>query len=141
MTRAPARAQSAKRAHLETLRRITRRMAAGSTLLRVWTVLLVAALLAVAAIPPHTRFAWLAVFLTIVLWLLDAHFVRQARLFRKVRDRARATPADQLELVLDTKSVETESDSYRSVLFSKAPLAYYASVLVATALFGLAIHS
>lgn len=66
---------------------IVQRMSLASLLVRGWTVLIVAALLAVASLDEHARFAWLALFMALCFWLLDAYCVRQKWLFIKMRAR------------------------------------------------------
>jgi hypothetical protein len=118
-----------KQAHLTVIQAIINRMSIGSVLLRAWSVLIVAGLLAVAADPMHARFAWLAVFMAIAFWMLDAHFLRQTRLFRKTYVRVQSQPESAVDFLLDTTPVDSEADAWRSVLLSKMPGAFYGAVI------------
>src|SRR4051794_9445728 len=109
-----ARARS-KETHLAIIRAVVNRMSRGSVVLRAWSVLIVGALVALTTDPVHARFAWLAIFMAICFWMLDAHVLRQARLYRKVHDRVRNTPESEVEFLLDTSAVDTERDAFRTV--------------------------
>jgi hypothetical protein len=118
-----------KRAHLRTIRSIANRMRVGSALLRLWSVAVVAALIAVATHPSEARYAWLALFMALAFWLLDAHFSRQERLFRKIYDRVLALPESELDLDLSTAPVDTEEASFSSIFLSKALSAFYGTIV------------
>lgn len=118
-----------KRHHLALIRSITTRMFAGAFLVRTWSVLIVGALLAITENPEHARFAWLAVFMAIAFWMLEAFLVRERRLFLKIFHRVQNMKESELDLSLDTTPVRSEADAFRSVLFSKALLVHYGVVL------------
>jgi hypothetical protein len=119
-----------KSTHLETLGSIANRMRLGSLLAKGWSVMVVAMLLAVATDPRYGRFAWLAVFLAIAFWMLDAHFSRQVRLFRKVQAKVRSQSDSQVDFRLDTSPVDNEKDAFATVLFSPAVSVFHAGVLL-----------
>ena len=123
-----------KESHLGTIRAVINRMAIGSVVLRAWSVLIVGALVAITADPVHTRFAWLAIFMAICFWMLDAHLLRQARLYRKVHDRVRDTPESEIDFLLDTSAVDTDADAFRIVAFSLVPGIFYAGLIASVAL-------
>lgn len=120
-----------KRAHLDAVRRLVVRTSFASVILRAWSVLVVGALSAVAADPAHARFAWLAVFVAIAFWMVDAHFLRRARLFRRAHDRIERLPDDEIDFSLDTSLVDGEKEAFRSVVFSTAITAFYVALLAA----------
>jgi hypothetical protein len=107
-----------KRAHLAMIQAIINRMSVGSFLLKGWSVLIAAALLAVAA-NANARFAWLALFMAIAFWLIDGYLLRQAELFRKLQERVRKLPEAELDFSLDTAPVDTEAAAWSSVVFSR----------------------
>jgi hypothetical protein len=127
-----ARARS-KETHLAIIRAVVNRMSRGSVVLRAWSVLIVGALVALTTDPVHARFAWLAIFMAICFWMLDAHVLRQARLYRKVHDRVRNTPESEVEFLLDTSAVDTERDAFRTVLFSANPGVFYCGLIASVA--------
>jgi hypothetical protein len=118
-----------KRAHLAMIRKIINRMVAGSFLLKAWSVAIVSALLAVATNVEHARFAWLALFMAIAFWVLDAHFSRQLGLFRRTYQRVQALPESAVDFSMDTAVVDGEATSFGSALFSKSLAAFYGTVL------------
>ena len=118
-----------KRTHLAIIRAVILRMAAASWVLRAWSVAIVSALVAVAMDAVHARFAWLAVFMAIVFWLLDAHFHRQERLYRKVYRRVRDLKEADIDFSMDTAPVDNEGDAWTAVLLSKKLGAFYGAVI------------
>ena len=122
-----------KREHLATLRAIVRRMALGALLLESWSFLLVAALLAVADNPEWARFAWLALFMAITFWMLDAHLLRQKLLFQSLLERVAGLPEDQIEYTLDTSPVDREAYSWRSVFFMRRLVMFHGGVIASIA--------
>src|SRR5262245_1966952 len=122
-----------KDSHLETIRAVVNRMAIGSMVLRAWSVLIVGALVAITADPVHARFAWLAIFMAICFWMLDAYLLRQARLYRKVQERVRQTPESEIDFLLDTSAVDTDADAFRTVAFSVNPGIFYVGLIASVA--------
>lgn len=74
----------AKIAHLGFIQAIITRMGLNSFLLKGWSVTLVAAIFALAAKQADRRFVLLAFFPIAVFWLLDAFFLHQEKLFRRL---------------------------------------------------------
>jgi hypothetical protein len=126
--------RGSKRAHLALVRSLVRRMRLSSAMLKAWSLMMALALLAVASDPRYARFGWIPVFMTIAFWMIDAQFQRQARLFRKIHDRAVETDESDLDFSLDTGPVDNDEDAWLSVLLSRALAPYYGSVIVASAI-------
>jgi len=122
-----------KRVHLETVRALVARTSLGSFVLRAWSLLIVGALSAVAVDPAHARFAWLAVFMAIVFWMVDAHFLRQARLFRRAHERIERLPENEIDSSLETSLMHVEREPFRSVVFSTAISVFYVALLASVA--------
>jgi hypothetical protein len=123
-----------KDTHLATIRSVVNRMAMGSVVLRAWSVLIVGALVTITANPVHARFVWLALFMAICFWMLDAHLLRQARLYQKVHDRVRNTSESQIDFLLDTSAVDTGADAFQNVAFSRNPSVFYGGLIVSVAI-------
>lgn len=68
------------------------RMAQNSYLLKGWTVTLVAAIFALSLTLDSTFLITIALLPTIVFSVLDAYYLRQERLFRKLYDDVRRNP-------------------------------------------------
>ncbi len=80
-----------KIAYLQMIQAVIARMAGNSFLIKGWSVTLVAALFALAAANTNALFVYLAYFPSFMFWALDAYFLRQERLFRKLYDDVRAS--------------------------------------------------
>jgi hypothetical protein len=119
-----------KREHLATIRAIARRMALGALLLEGWSLLSVAALLALAHNPEWARFAWLALFLAITFWLLDAHLLRQKLLYRSLYERLQTLPEAQIDYTLDTSRVDREAYAWRSLVFTRRLVLFHCGVIL-----------
>lgn len=86
-----------KTKHLEFIQNAITRMAGNSFLLKGWTVTIAAALFALAAKDSNRRFAVLALFTTLTFWGLDAFYLRQERLFRRLYDELRKLSDEKYE--------------------------------------------
>jgi hypothetical protein len=129
-----------KSAHLGMIRVIMKRMALGALLLKGWSFLIVAALLAVAANPTRTRFAWLGLFMAILFWALDAHLLRQELLFQKLYERVSALPDASVDYSLDTSPVDGEESAWRSVFFTQKLVLFHGAIIAGIAIFRLFAH-
>ena len=75
--------------HIELVQGVINRMAGNSFLLKGWSVTLVAGLLALAASGWDWTYSALGLLPSLSFWRLDAYYVRQERLFRKLHDAVR----------------------------------------------------
>ena len=92
----------AKIAHLQMIQSVITRMGSNSFLLKGWSVTLIAALFALAAAKTNPLFIYLAYFPSISFWSLDAYFLRQERLFRKLYEHVKDLPATEIDFSMDT---------------------------------------
>ena len=69
--------------HLEMIQNIVNRMASGSTFLKGWTVIFVAAVLGFVLKDSKPAYVCLAIIPTLFFWGLDGVYLRQEKLFRK----------------------------------------------------------
>ena len=65
-----------------------------------------AALFALAAANTNELFVYLAYFPAFMFWALDAYFLRQERLFRKVYDHVRRTEDGSVDFSMNTQPFE-----------------------------------
>ena len=119
-----------KRTHLQMLQAVINRMAANSFHLKGWSVVLVAALFALAAGDSEKAFIYLAYFPALAFWGLDGYFLRQERLFRKLYDRVRLLEPEKVDFSMDTSVVASEVNSWLKVVFSKTLGAFHGTVLL-----------
>ena len=120
--------------HLEFIQNAITRMASNSFLLKGWTVTLVAALVALAAQNANPLFVALAVFPAIAFWVLDAYYLRQERLFRKLYDDIRAKNNDTLQsegpFSMSTKPFEDKVESWRDIMYSSPLKLFYIMIIL-----------
>lgn len=117
-----------KRAHLEMIQAVVNRMSVNSFLLKGWSVVLISALFALAAGGCQALFVYIAYFPAIAFWMLDAYFLRQERLFRKVYDRVRHLAETDVDFSMDTSVVDGEVAAWSAVVFSKTLLLFHGTV-------------
>ncbi len=120
-----------KRAHLEMLQGIINRMAGNSFLIKGWTITLVAALFALAQKESNPTFMYLAYFPALIFWALDAYYLWQERLFRKLYDKVRAAEEKSIDFSMNTSVVTSETGGIVKTLFSQTLLAFH-GVIVAS---------
>ena len=117
-----------KRAHIEMIQAVVNRMSINSFLLKGWSVVLISALFALAAGDSQALFVYIAYFPAIAFWMLDAYFLRQERLFRKLYDRVRHLAESDVDFSMDTSVVDGEVAAWSAVVFSKTLLLFHGTV-------------
>ncbi len=115
--------------HLELIQGVINRMAQSSFLLKGWSVVLVAALFALAAGDSRIEFIYLAYFPAAMFWFLDGYFLWQERLYRKLYDKVRVLEDSAVDFSMDTSSLTAEVDTWSRVIFSKTLLIYHATIV------------
>lgn len=118
-----------KRAHLQMLQAVITRMSTNSFFLKGWSVLLVSALFALAASDSQKLFVYLAYFPAIAFWLLDAYYLRQERLFRKLYDRVRNQDETDVDFSMNTTVVEKDVASWLDVASSVTIATFHGAVI------------
>jgi hypothetical protein len=104
--------------HLEMLQGVINRMGNNSFLLKGWSVVLVSALFALAAKDPAIAF-----------WQLDAYFLWQERLYRKLYDKVRLKNESEIDYSMDTRPVIGEAPSWASTSLSTTLLVFHGAVI------------
>src|SRR5438552_10615326 len=119
-------ADEQKAKHLEMIQAVVSRLAGNSFSVKGWSITLVSALFALAAKDSNPRYAALALLPALCFWGLDAYYLRQERLFRKLYEAVRTGAAvgdPQLVIELysmNTTPVSSSVDSWSSTLVSKS---------------------
>ena len=132
--------------HLEFIQNAISRMTQNSYLLKGWTVTLVAATFAVSV---SVASAWLvatALFPTVAFALLDARYLREERLFRRLydavrrdRDKSRHQESEKVEAFsMDTQPYEKDVKEMQEIMISVSILPFYGSIALVIMLAGLA---
>ena len=115
---------------LRALSSFSKRMSWGSALLEVWSVSCVAGLLLLASQPAQARWGWLALFLAICFWILDAYLLRQRTLFREAHARVKELAESEVSRSQGTTPlVDTETASFSAALFSPWIAAFHGAVI------------
>lgn len=120
-------------AHLGMIQDVIGRMAGNSFMLKGWAVTLVAALFALASIDTREEFAYVALLPVITFWGLDAYFLRQERLFRKLYDNVRSATVGEVPdpFSMDTSPFEGEVHSLFATIRTPTLLAFHGAIAIA----------
>ncbi len=118
-----------KIAHLGFIQAVISRMGGNSFLLKGWSVTLVAAIFALSAKDANHQFLLLAYFPVIVFWTLDAFFLHQEKLFRKLYECVAKGEISSNVFTMDTTPVKDYVDSLCSVFFSKTLRLFYGVIV------------
>lgn len=119
----------AKIAHLGFIQGVINRMGANSFLLKGWSVTLVAAIFALSSKDADQKFVLLAYFPVFVFWMLDAFFLHQEKLFRKLYEEVAADKVLSDVFTLDTTGVRSQVPSVASVFFSKTLFPFHGAIV------------
>ena len=116
--------------HLEFLQGIINRMANCSFLLKGWSVILVAALLALTA-ATQEKVALISISFVpiIVFWILDGYYLWQERLFRAVYNAVRKKAEDEIDFEMNPMDFDG-GITWLSTIFSKTIILFYLSLLI-----------
>ena len=117
--------------HLEMIQGVINRMANNSFLLKGWSVVLISALFALAAKDAHIYFVYLAYFPAVAFWVLDAYYLWQERLFRKLYDKVRGLNESDIDFSMSTSAVQSEVSRWYKVARSTTMIIFH-GVIIAT---------
>ncbi len=118
-------------AHVELVQGVINRMASNSFLLKGWSVTLVAGLLALAASGGNWAYSALGLLPSLSFWWLDAYYLQQERLFRKLHDAVRRGELENDPYCMSTAKYAADVPGLVSTVFSKSVIALH-GVVVAT---------
>src|SRR6185369_731280 len=100
------------------------RLAGNSFSMKGWSITVIAALMALAAKEANERYAAVALFPALCFWGLDAYYLRQERLFRRLYDAVRSEekvgkPPEPIPLLsMNTKLIEASVESWFRIVIS-----------------------
>lgn len=123
-----------KLAHMEMIQGVVNRLSSNSFLLKGWSVVLVSGLSALAAKDTKITFVLLAYFPCVAMWSLDAYFLDQERLFRKLYDRIRVLDPESIDFSMDTSVVKSTEDGWFNTLWRPTLIAFHLPVIVTISL-------
>lgn len=116
--------------HLKMIQAVIARMAGNSFLLKGWNVTVSAALLAIVAREGRPFFPVAFLYPALAFWALDAYYLRQERLFRKLYDAIRRGNPNLQPFTMDTKPFTRDVESWWRTLFSGTVAGIHVAVLV-----------
>ena len=116
--------------HLEMIQNIVNRMASGSTFLKGWTVIFVAAVLGFILKDSKPAYVCLAIIPTLSFWGLDSVYLRQEKLFRKLYDKVRVLEDEEIDFSMETSQVKKEVEGWFRICRSKTILPFYLPILL-----------
>lgn len=112
-------------AHLGFIQAVISRMGGNSFLLKGWSVTLVAAIFALSAKEADHRFVMMAYFPILIFWILDAFFLHQEKLFRKLYEEVASGRQPSDHFSMNTNVVKDKVGSIAAVAFSKTLLPFH----------------
>jgi len=104
--------------HLEFIQSVINRMGHNSFVLKGWSVTLVAAIFVLAAKNADEGYTLFAILPGLAFWGLDAYYLRQARLFRKLYDGVRKGERDDDQYTMNTADYAADVPSWWSTAWS-----------------------
>ena len=130
--------------HLELIQRVVNRLAQDSFAYKGWAITLVAAIfaLALAAKEASPHYLLVALLPAVAFWGLDAYYLRQERLFRKLYDGVRIMPPDEWKrdpFSMDTSPYNGQVATWWRVCWSKTIGWLYVPIVVLIVVLSLAL--
>jgi hypothetical protein len=116
--------------HLEFIQATIARLGTNSFLVKGWALTLGAGFLALSASQKSWAVAGAGVVPLLCFWFLDAHFLRQERLYRRLYDAARRADSAIEVLSMDVRPFRPDAPLRRAVLSDTLSL-FYGALLVA----------
>ncbi len=125
--------------HLQMIQGIIKRLSKNSFLLKRWSVILVAAMFALAVRGVGAvGFIFLCISV-LMFWGLDGYFLHQERLFNKLYDYVRKLPEGNIDFSMDKNKVKDKKDFWLwlSAVGSVTLLPFYGVLLLVAILFAI----
>ncbi|MEK7832163.1 MAG: hypothetical protein AAB401_13805 [Acidobacteriota bacterium] len=116
--------------HLKMLQTVITRMASNSFMVKGWCVTLVSALIALSG-KDVPNMVFVAALPVLMFWWLDAFFLRQEKLFRKLFDLVRENGKEDSDFSMDTTVVNAQVAHLRGVAWSTTLRWFYGWLFVA----------
>lgn len=125
-----------KKNHLEMIQGIINRIANNSFLLKGWAVTLVAGIFTLANKDSDKTYLLITYLPIIVFWGLDAYYLRQERLFRKLYNKICNLAESEINFSMDTSLLEfcCRDTNYFNCILSATELLFYFPLTLLSAL-------
>lgn len=108
--------------HLEIIQSVVERLARNSFIYKGWSITTVAAIIALAAPGCSKHFMLIALLPSFTFWGLDAFYLKQERLYRRLYDDARSKGTLNLRsgaFSMDIAPYETDEQTWLRICWSK----------------------
>jgi hypothetical protein len=116
--------------HLEFIQSVINRMASNSFFIKGWSLTLVSAVLVLAAKDGDPAVVPVAYVPVLVFWFLDAYFLRQEKIFRKMYDEVRTKAEQDIDFDLNPYRFADAVDGYFKVFFSITLRFFHGALLI-----------
>jgi hypothetical protein len=117
--------------HLEFIQAVIGRLANDSFLMKGWALTVAGLIFGFAGKEGSWRIAAAGFLPVAAFWGLDAYFLRQERLFRRLYDAVRRSDPHVEPFSMDTRDHAAAVDSWRATVVSRTLLPLYGVVLLA----------
>ena len=117
--------------HLEFVQAVVARLANNSFLMKGWALTVAGLILGFAVDQGSSQIATAALLPVAGFWGLDAYFLRQERLFRRLYDAVRRPNAGIEPFSMDTRAVAGAVPSWWATAWSRTLLPFYGVVVLA----------
>lgn len=113
--------------HLEMIQGVINRMASNSFLLKGWAVTLVSGIFALSSKDADKLYFLIAYIPILVFWGLDAYYLLQERLYRKLYHKICLLQEQSVNFSMDVSVPEfrNEKHSFWACVFSKTEIGFY----------------
>lgn len=119
-----------KRKHLEFIQGVVNRLSTNSFLLKGWSVGLISALFALAAVNSKPAFLFLTYIPAFMFWGLDGYCLWQERLYRNFFDIIRKRPEGETDFSMNVASLPQDKGlSWIEAVFSKTLLIFHGTIV------------
>jgi hypothetical protein len=117
--------------HLDMIQGVVNRLANNSFMLKGWSVMIVAALLALSAATQEKIALMLIAFIPLVVfWILDGYFLWQERLFREIYNQVTQKDEKEIDFVMNPGDFIAGRNTWIRSIFSITLLVFYGSLII-----------
>jgi hypothetical protein len=119
-----------KEKHLEFIQNVITRMNSNSFLIKGWALTIFSAITAFASKDTNSTMVWINFVPILAFWGLDAFYLRQERLFRKLYENVIKEDSKIPEYSMNTKNYQKAVDCWLEVCFSRTIFPFYGALFV-----------
>lgn len=121
-----------KEKHLEFIQNVITRMNSNSFFIKGWTITLVSALFALAAIDSNLKFVLVSYIAIPVFWILDGFFIAVERRYRDLYAEVAEKAENNIDFKMDTSKFKKGNRTWISGIFSKTLIPFYGISVITT---------